>query len=186
MVGSFPEGLNINRLFLKLNWFICNQFLVLPVHLGAGSDREFYLIHLAIAMNHKDCHFEGLLRKLAAKVIRGQSEDSLSLKKIKCGLLIVSMISESGMTEHLVQSYWCTCRPVYGCSFSITSLDIYHSIYRCLIKLSDHKRLTYQFRALIFSGCRNCKNMSHFQNLKLHIHKFRLQILKKKNYQRQS
>ena len=90
------------------------------------------------------------------------------------------MISESGMTENLVQSYWCTCRPVYGCSFSITSLDIYHSIYTCLIKLSDHKRLTYQFRALIFSGCRNCKNMSHFQNLKLHIHEFRLQILKKK------
>ena len=32
MIGNFPAILNINRLFLKLNRFICNQPPVLPDH----------------------------------------------------------------------------------------------------------------------------------------------------------
>ena len=29
-VGNFPAVLNFNRLFLKFNWFICNQLPILP------------------------------------------------------------------------------------------------------------------------------------------------------------
>ena len=32
MIGYFLAVLNLNRLFLKLNWFICNWLLVLPDH----------------------------------------------------------------------------------------------------------------------------------------------------------
>ena len=32
MMGNFPEVLNFNWLFLKLNQFICNEQPVLPVH----------------------------------------------------------------------------------------------------------------------------------------------------------
>lgn len=32
MFGKFPAVSNINRLFFKHNWFICNQHLVLPLH----------------------------------------------------------------------------------------------------------------------------------------------------------
>ena len=32
MIGNFPEVLNFNRSFLKLNRFICNQPPVLPGH----------------------------------------------------------------------------------------------------------------------------------------------------------
>ena len=32
MIGNFPAVLNLNRLFLKLNRFICNQLPVLPDH----------------------------------------------------------------------------------------------------------------------------------------------------------
>jgi hypothetical protein len=32
MIGNFPEVLNFNRLFLKLNRFIYNQLPVLPNH----------------------------------------------------------------------------------------------------------------------------------------------------------
>ena len=31
-MGNFPEVLNFNSLFLKLNWFICNYQVVLPIH----------------------------------------------------------------------------------------------------------------------------------------------------------
>ena len=30
IIGNFPEVLNLDRLFLKLNWFICNKPPVLP------------------------------------------------------------------------------------------------------------------------------------------------------------
>ena len=30
MIGNFPTVLNFNRLFLKLNRFICNSLLILP------------------------------------------------------------------------------------------------------------------------------------------------------------
>ena len=32
MISNFPAVLNFNRLFLKLNQFICNQLPVLPGH----------------------------------------------------------------------------------------------------------------------------------------------------------
>ena len=32
MIGNFPAVLNFNRLFLKLNRFICNLLPVLPDH----------------------------------------------------------------------------------------------------------------------------------------------------------
>jgi hypothetical protein len=32
MIGNFPAILNFNRLFLKLNSFICNYLPVLPDH----------------------------------------------------------------------------------------------------------------------------------------------------------
>ena len=32
MIGNFHAVVNFNRLFLKLNRFICNQLLVLPGH----------------------------------------------------------------------------------------------------------------------------------------------------------
>ena len=32
MIGNFPDVLNFNRLFLKLNRFICNYLPVLPGH----------------------------------------------------------------------------------------------------------------------------------------------------------
>jgi hypothetical protein len=32
MMGNFPEILKVNRLFLRLGWFICNWLSVLPVH----------------------------------------------------------------------------------------------------------------------------------------------------------
>ena len=32
MIGNSPEDLNSNRLFVKLNWFICNQLPVLLDH----------------------------------------------------------------------------------------------------------------------------------------------------------
>ena len=31
MMGNFPEVLNFNRLFLKLNRFVCNKHSVFPV-----------------------------------------------------------------------------------------------------------------------------------------------------------
>lgn len=88
------------------------------------------------------------------------------------------MISESGMTEHLVQSYWCTC--LY--------MDVHSQlqvlIYTTQIYVSDQtewpQKAYVPIQSTDFSGCRNCKNMSHFHNLKLHIHEFRLQTLKKK------
>ena len=32
MIGNFPAVFNFNRLFLKLNQFICNYLPVLPEH----------------------------------------------------------------------------------------------------------------------------------------------------------
>jgi hypothetical protein len=32
MIGNSPAALNFNRLFLKLNQFICNELPVLPGH----------------------------------------------------------------------------------------------------------------------------------------------------------
>lgn len=32
MVGKIPEVLNLNWLYLKLNWFICKLAVGLPVH----------------------------------------------------------------------------------------------------------------------------------------------------------
>ena len=41
LIGNFPADLNFNRLFLKLNWFICNQLPVLPNHRCQRSLRHW-------------------------------------------------------------------------------------------------------------------------------------------------
>ena len=43
MVGNFPAVLNFNRLFLKLNRFICNQLPVLPDHSWASAGLALYM-----------------------------------------------------------------------------------------------------------------------------------------------
>ena len=40
MIGNFPAVLNFNRLFLKLNRFVCNELPVLPDHSEAWRTRK--------------------------------------------------------------------------------------------------------------------------------------------------
>ena len=42
IIGDFPAVLNFNRLFLKLNRFICNQLPVLPDHTCGQWDRWYF------------------------------------------------------------------------------------------------------------------------------------------------
>ena len=62
MVGYFPEVLHFNRLFLKLNRFICNQMPVLPDHclelvlVGYGLRNKNSIFLLSLPFNVDDSH----------------------------------------------------------------------------------------------------------------------------------
>ena len=46
MIYKRPKVLNLNRLFLKLNWLICNKWSDLPIHKGSMGDMNIMVLRI--------------------------------------------------------------------------------------------------------------------------------------------